>query len=359
MGKLYAIDVSITAPIFTGAGDGTGTGPAPSAALNADVIRVFQELERSINNQIGNIHTNPQNLIGAFANSSVFSSDGATQRAYGGYNAFALTLGSMFGYQLASGPGSPFSIVSEMDNLLGTLETDGDTELGINPQILNAQLGINTSGFLLRNFYLGLKFGFMRLPVENYDISTLSAGVMGNYQLFSRIRFPTGVFLWRGLNLGAGLIYQNSNLSMDFPLEAESRSVFVYGSNVTMQMQPKLGFNFNINTFTIPLEVMTSFRLFHLMNLAFGLGADIGFGNASLASDGAIDLRFENLPEDLSYTPASMGVDMGGKASPSLINPKIMSGIGFSLGPVIIYIPFTYYPLDNGFNLGFTLGIIW
>jgi hypothetical protein len=126
-----------------------------------------------------------------------------------------------------------------------------------------------------------------------------------------------------------------------------------------MEMQPKLNLNFNLNTFTIPLEVTTSVQLFYFMNLTFGLGADIGFGNTRLDVDGIVDSRFENMPASLSYTEANMSVDMGGQTSPSLINPKIMSGIGFSIGPVVIDIPFSYYPLVNGFSFGISFGVVW
>jgi len=50
---------------------------------------------------------------------------------------------------------------------------------------------------------------------------------------------------------------------------------------------------------------------------------------------------------------------MGGSGSPTTFNPKVMSGFGLSMGPVIIDVPFTYYLLDHGYNLGVTLGIVW
>ena len=346
---LFAFEIKVTQPVFS--------GNHPSVLqLNLEAARIFQNIERDIRVQLSGINSNPQKLIGAFANSSVFASDGATQRAYSGFDRFAMTAGSMIGFQL---PGSPFSIINELNYLRDTLVTEGDLGIGLNPQVFNAQFGMNTS-FLLKNFYLGAKFGLMMLPVNNVTINTLSFGVMGSYQLFSHRSLGLRTILWRGLNLGVGFIYQNSNLSLALNLDTVSENIIADGNNVTLDVQPKLDLIFNIDTLTIPLEVMTSIRLFYFLNLALGVGADIGFGNANLNAGGSVDMHFRGLPDNISYTPANLSVSgLGGDAGPNVINPKVMSGIGFTLGPVLIDIPFTYYPLDHGFNLGITFGVFW
>ena len=346
---LFAIDINVTQPVFR------GNHPAVPQ-LNLEAARIFQNLEMDVRNQLAGINANPQNLIGAFANSSVFASDGATQRAYGGFNMFAVTAGSIIGLQL---PGSPLSMINELEDFMDTLETEGDINMGLNPQIINAQFGMNAS-FLLDNLYLGVKAGFMFLPTDNFTINTLSFGVMGSYQLFKHRSIGLRSILWRGVNLGTGFIYQNTNLDIVQNLDSVRERINAGGNNVTLEVQPKLDLNFNINTFTIPLEVMTSLRLFYFLNLALGAGADIGFGTASLDAGGLFDVHIRDLPQGISYTPANMRVSgLGGEASPNVFNPKVMSGIGFTMGPVLLDIPFTYYLLDHGFNLGLTLGVFW
>jgi len=93
------------------------------------------------------------NLAGGFANASVFSSDGASQRGYEGYKAFSFTVGFMGAIQLPQ--------LTLFDKITDVFD-NGDEKIGpdllkdlmgipfgLDFQVLNAQLGINAS-FLLR-----------------------------------------------------------------------------------------------------------------------------------------------------------------------------------------------------------------
>ena len=353
MGTLFALDIRINEPKFLG-------DHPDIPEINAEIRREFDDLERELRAELGALNTNPQKLIGAFANSSVFASNGATNRGYGGYKTFAFSVGSKFGMQL---PEDPRNFIDDFEEKIDNLFADSDIAFGANAQILNAQLGINTS-FLLDGLYLGLKFGYINMPIDVFHFNTLSAGATANYQLIKRKSLPLGVIQWRGINIGTGFIMQNSKLSMDLPLETEYNDgvekIEIAGEEISVNVEGNMHVNFNINTYTIPLEVMTSIRLFWFLNLAAGVGVDIGFGNAHLDVGGSIVANFYDLPEDITQKePGSMIISMGGNAGPTLFNPKLIGGLGFSLGPVILDIPFTYYPLDHGYNLGITLGIVF
>ena len=368
---LFAIDVRITPPEFRGKDTPPGLSTEISLddferTLNEQIRDSFIGIQAEIDRQVKDIDSDPQKLIGAFADSSVFSSDGASQRGYGGYKRFAVTFGSMIGFQL---PASPFSMADEIEHIGGRLEDEHDIKLGVNPQVINAQLGINTSRFLLKDLYLGLKFGFMKLDINDISFDSFSLGGMGSYQLMANKIFASGLFLWRGINVRTGLIYQRTNFTYDFPLDTMYEEIAVtyeVGSNefsypIGVAVKPKLNLNFNVNTVTIPLEAMTSIRLFWFMNLAFGLGADVAFGRAELNVSGSAnaDINCGTLDTYLEQTKsAGLWVNMGGANGPSLFNPKIMTALGFSLGPVIIDIPVTFY-LDHGYNFGVTLGAAW
>jgi hypothetical protein len=317
------------------------------------------------------INGNPQSMIGAFATSSVFSSAGASLRTYQGYDAFAFTLGAMGGAQI---PGNPFSWVSglggELDNAFDVFDRTGDIRVGVNPQILNAQLGINTSKFLLKGLYVGLKGGFfnLNLPFNDYSFSfrTWSIGGLVNYQLIPQIRFPAGVIVWRGVNIGTGFIYQGTNLTIGLPLFPDGGNVTIPINvpgvgNITGEIRnAKFEMVFNVNTLTVPLEAVTSIRLLGFANASIGAGVDFGFGNAGLGGD--IDASIIiNIPPGYNLhmeKEGSFSVNMGGKNSPSPVSPKIMASIGFSAGPAILLdIPITYYFLSNGYNIGITFGI--
>jgi hypothetical protein len=345
---------------------------------NPNKAQIQEYIDTAFTQRIGDfrsavqgINANPQNLIGAFATSSIFSSTGASLRAYQGYDAFAFTLGVMGGAQI---PGNPFSWVSgligEVDNAFNVFDRTGDIQAGVNPQILNAQLSINTSKFLLKGLYVGLKGGFfnLNLPIRDNSFSfrTWSIGGLANYQLIPQIRFPAGIIVWRGLNIGTGLIYQGTNLTIGLPL-------FPNGGNETIPISApgvgsitgeirnaKFEMVFNVNTLTVPLEAVTSFRLLGFVNASIGAGVDFGFGNASLGGDidASINLVIPSGYNLYQEKEGSFSVNMGGENSPSPVNPKFMASFGFSAGPAILLdIPVTYYFLNNGYNIGITFGI--
>jgi hypothetical protein len=355
-GMAFAIEITLTPPQF--AGEGIYEGPANE--LNGVMDEVFGEFKKKLVNEVGNIDLNPQKLIGAFGNSSVFSSDGASQRGYRGYNLFAITVGPMIGFQL---PSSPFEIINEIDNMFDTLEQEQDIKLGLDIQLLNFQVGINTSKFLMENLYLGVKFGYMNIDLmEGLNFNTFSFGVMGNYQWMPRRSIIAGLFLWRGINFGAGLIYQKTGLNYEMELDEQTDTTEITtmpGSPITTTLTPKVNLGIGMNTLTIPLEVVTSVRILYFLNLSFGLGVDLGFGSSELKVGAEAKVNIGNLPKELTQIqPAAMSATMGGDSGPDFFNPKIMTGLGFSLGPAIIDIPVTFY-LGSGYSAGVTVGIAW
>jgi len=350
MAPLFAIDVTLTPLKF-------GGSSLIVDQINQQLESIFAQYEKEISTTLGPININLNELTGAFATSSIFASTGATQRGFGGYNLLAVTVGAMGGLRL---PASPFSFVREMNSLLDNVERLDDISLGFNPQLINAQIGFNTSKFLLDKLYLGLKLGYFRLDTGPVTFSTPSIGLMANYQLIPQIRFPTGIIIWRGINLGTGLIYQYTDMGISIPLPSKREPLNLLGYNLTtIIIDSQLTLEFVKNTITIPLEAMTSLRMFGFLNLSLGLGADIGFGSADFNLTGDVTASFEGLPEFLNpLQNAGLSASTGSKNSPDLFNPKLMAGFGFSIGPVIIDIPVTYYFLNNGYNLGVTLGLI-
>jgi hypothetical protein len=366
MTPLFAIDVTFFPPKF---------GGSPSAIIdpiNGQLESIFAQYENEVGKTLQYININTEKLVSAFATSSVFASTGATQRGYGGYNAFAVTLGAMGGIML---PINPFSLLGEINSILDNVEKLDDISFGFNPQVLNAQIGLNTS-FLLDRLYLGLKLGYFNLGTGPITFTTPSIGVMANYQLIPQIRIPLGIVVWRGINLGTGLIYQNTKMGIGIPLPSQNYSINLYELSVSMiGIDPELTTDFDIetmirveselilefvkSTLTIPLEAVTSLRLLGFLNLSFGLGADLGFGSADFKLTGNATASIEGLPGFLNpIENAGLSASIDGTNSPDFFNPKLMAGLGFSLGPVIIDVPFTIYPVNNGYNFGITLGFV-
>jgi len=357
--RLSAIDFQFNRPSVT------GTNPYIDAFRN-ELYAYLDEYETELNNEYGSIRANPPKLIGAFATTSVFSSGGASLRSYQGYESFAVTVGAMGGIQLPISPFTVFSDIAQIekvvDDLYDQIVNENDLMLGVNPQILNAQLGVNTSKFLLPGLYLGLKGGWMNINPSFLPMSfqTWSIGAMANYQLIPQARVAGGLIVWRGLNVGLGFIYQKTSLNIDMPLpldEIGDPQNLGNGFSITMNdMNVSMGID--VNTCTIPVEAVTSIRLLGFLNFSLGIGADVGFGSATLRANGDANFSLGYPSNDVQVAPIILTANMGGSNSPNIFNPKAMTSIGFSAGPAIILdIPITYYFLNNGINVGITFGV--
>jgi hypothetical protein len=248
-----------------------------------------------------------------------------------------------------------------LGNISDTLNKEHDLKLGLNPQIITGQISINTSKFLLDKLYLGARFGYMNMDsldlIDGFSFNSLSLGLMANYQLIPQKKLAAGLLLWRGLNLGTGFIYQGTNIGYKIKLEPTEAQP-IGSSGYSLQIDPSLTLDMDIKTFTIPLEASTSVRLLWFLNLALGLGVDLGFGKSDMKVGMSGDVNVTSNGDIAEMTPGNISISAGGDMAPGFFNPKLMTGVGISLGPVIIDIPVTLY-LDNGYNVGVTLGVVW
>lgn len=344
----------------------TGTAPTLSGTnadtINSSLATAFSSALDDINNSLEDIKAKPELLIKAFGDAGLYASHGATQRAYGGFKSFAFTFGGMIGGAL---PDSPLNIFSNpagyVDTLLDRFQNEGDIRLGVMPQGVSANISINTSKFLIKDLYLGVHLGYMKLDniVEGLTFDHLSLGATVNYQLIKPV--GKGLFVWRGVNIGSGFIYQGTTLgyalnAKDLDLGKVEQS-FDSGGKLTIT-PTSVNFNFSVDNFVIPVEATTAIQLLWFLNIPVGVGADIGFGKSELKMGMSAEMSAE-LSGYTTDTPGSLSINAGGNMAPSLMNLKLMSGIGLKFGPVVIDVPVTWYFQDNGFSVGVSAGFIW
>jgi len=345
----FALDIDGKAPTLTGSGANATTQSAVNNAFNS----ALNELRANTQG----IDTKPEDFIRSWGDSAIFASHGATTRAYGDYKLFSFTLGPMIGVQL---PGDPFKIADDLDDLTKKLNDDKDIKLGLSPQVFNARLGINTSKFLLDNLYLGLHLGFIKLDgeifgLEGFDYNNFSLGITGNYQLVKPVKLAAGLILWRGVNVGSGLIYQTTNIN--YSLKMDSYKAPISGANAELVIDPTLKLDMDIGTVTVPLEATTAVRLLWFLNIPLGVGVDLGFGKSDIKIGMDGDIKIDGLP-GTQANGGYVSATAGGDVPPSFFNLKLMTGIGLNFGPVLLDIPVTFY-LGNGYNVGVTLGVVW
>jgi len=368
-GMVFAVDVEIKAPHFSGGG---AEIQGFLDEINGQLGTFFDEYAGLISSDIDNFLPGSfNNLAGAFANASVFSSDGASQRGYEGYKTFSFTAGFMGALQFPK----QFTLLDEiMDAIKGGEGEIGffddkdklDIGIGLDIKALNAQFGINTSKFLLKGLYFGFKFSMFETNwikaiaayFPDFSFKTMSVGINTSYQLISQKRLLLGLFVWRGLNLSAGFTWQKTSFELTSALPIDEELLNFQFEGITMPFTEVMRFGINTNTYIIPVEAMTSIRLLGFLNVALGAGVDIAFGSSNINAHGSLDVgEITGLPPDVIMdTPPILRLSLGGKSAPSIFNPKAMGAVGFNFGPVIIDIPVTYYFLDNGYSLGVTFG---
>jgi len=341
----------------------TGTG---SAEFNKETKDAFDKAIKELEDHL-KVFKNPDKFLEAMGDSAVFASHGATTRGYGGYKLFSATIGAMIGAQLPTGL---TSIMDDIDGLTDSLEKDGDIRFGISPNVFNVNIGLNMGimkflpehlGIIKRdNLYVGLRVGYFNLPEmdlgkdSKLNYNNLTIGVTANYQIIPSISLA-GLLVWRGVNLGSGILYNHSKLSFDMTFD-DIREPISQGASIVID-DPKASINLTSNTVTIPLEAITAVKLL-IFNIPFGIGADLSFGSTSLAAGIDAPIGFENLYAYKQEKPGDIAVNGDLSNSPHFFNFKIMTGIGITAGPVVIDIPLTFYP-SGGFNFGLTIGAVF
>ncbi|WP_010254707.1 Lsa36 family surface (lipo)protein [Treponema primitia] len=360
---VFALEIKGTEPKVTG----PGQYAAIVGALNSQIKESWNDALDDLNEEVEKIDPKPEKLIKGFADASVFASHGATQRGYGEPDLFTFTIGSTVGVKIGS---SLSGLGDYFDSIADELEDEGDLSLGLNIQAISGQFNLNTSRWLLDGLDLGFRFGMFKLDdnlIDGFGFNTLSLGVVGNYQLLKELTIVPFLLKWRGLSLGTGLIYQNTklNYSMDIDVDRQAiGQVSVSGVTVNggyINIDPKLVFDMTTNTVTIPLEATTAVHLLSFLNIALGVGVDIAFGGNDMNLKLSSDVTLEEVAPGTGIkqsTPGTLSVSGGGDVAPTFFNPKLMTGIGFKIGPVILDIPVTLYFGDGtGLNAGITLGV--
>jgi len=327
--------------------------------VNDQMKDAFDELLGTLSDQFNEMpFGSPTKFLGAMANSSVYGSHGATTRAYGGYKMLSATIGSMFGFQL---PNGLVSIINDINGISDTIKEDGDLNLGVGPNVFNVNFGLHMGFIKLDKLYLGARLGYFKLPslINDFNYDYLTLGVTANYQIIPSLSLA-GLITCRGLSLGSGLLYNKSNIKITVPVgDPINEQIGDDDSIGYVRLKPKASLNLKINTVTIPIEAVTAIKLL-IFNIPLGLGADIAFGKTDLGFgvDSDIDLDLKKGNGLSQATKGNLSVKAGANASPTVFNFKIMTGFGFVMGPVVIDIPLTIYPANNGYTFGLTMGAV-
>ncbi len=317
-----------------------------------DLNQAWTDMQTKIHEKLDK-YTNQYDLSRGIANSGVYSTQVATQSGYTGYDKYFVTIGTQAAAQ------SPSTSPSEIKGAFGEMRDKGDLYAGAAWQIWAMQVGMRAD-FLLDDLFMGLKFGYASVPYKDYKFTDVTAGLVANYMLINEAYKAKGGFVWRGLSVGSGLMFMKNDMDYGFKVGTITQDITsgtLSGSQLTYT--PDVTLKTSSYAVSIPVELTTAIRLLWCFNLSLGVGMDISMGKSEidLAIKGKSDIT--NLPSGYTSVPQDVLIDGGtnGKG-PYVARPRLMTGVGFEIGPVVLDVPMAWY-FKSGFTAGVTVGFRW
>jgi hypothetical protein len=370
------------------------TDPAFALALGGDAAAVEAQINTALataanqvqsQSDISKYDGKQEELAKGFGNANAYSAQAATLQGYQGYSLFAVSGGFMFGSQLPSLDPNKLTAISD------TIADDPDVYAGLAPSVTFINVGFNAQkvfGFFnkdlgdrLKHFYFNVKFGSLSQSFgtgdNTLDFDTTNFGIGVNYQWLPSVGILGGFARWRGINFGSGFLYQSNTI--DFTTTTSvTQSVTTTDSSTSTDVttvisaNPKLNVEAKMNTVSIPLEATTSVQFLWLFNLNAGVGADLVFGSSNITATGTSNANVDSMTVNngaltKTYTNGNgynitqqgkVSVKAGTDGNPELARVRLMTGLGFNVGPLKLDIP-VYYYLASGLALGITGGFVW
>lgn len=351
----------------------TGTAPyltipgyeSYTAGLNGQIQTSFNTAITQANQDLAP-YRDQDKLATGFANANLYSTNSATHQGFQNYSLFTITTGVMVGVQAPTANIDYYTGGKIEDDI----KTNGDLYAGVAGSVSLVNIGIN-AGFLLPGIYINGKFGKFNsawvYDSKEFSFNTFIVGAGLTYSLFDEIGY--GLLRWRGLTVGSGLVYQTTAVSYKTSLDTiyEQFSHTDIGVTITgnVVLDPSFNITLDMYTISVPFEVNTAVQLLWLLNLTLGAGVDVVAGNADLVLKAASDATIENVAVNNSpasnyqVTPGNLYIDGSTKGiKPTLAHARVMTGIGFNLGPVKLDVPIIYY-FNYGAAVGVTVGVVW
>jgi len=285
-------------------------------------------------------------------------------------------------FMLGAGVGASFTGVKTMmesamtqnfDKLNPSTNGGNLPPIGLSP-VLSFGFGLKLSflpGFLKKVNVFGSYFGFDKQLIESYTtpivlgdpVTKMDFGMkyysfMGQYKVINKIDLPKipvigGVIRWGGLDFTSGLqlsnVYANVEITKNIdkcltsdPATATDTSCALGGvmdlRDMRVASTTKAGLNFT--TYSVPLELSTSLRLFWFFTFFAGGAVDLNFGNSTVdAKPTAVvqsDLKNQFNGGSTVHFSANADADLGNSSVPDMITNRIFGGLQINIALIKI-----------------------
>lgn len=320
---------------------------AGAGVTQPDIDAAFQQALQRANIDLMK-YQRQDDITKGFANASTFAAAAGTIQGYQNYEIFSVSAGIMAGVQA---PKLDYDYYKDIDK---KIKEDGDIYAGAGGGLAFVNVGIHAK-FIAEGLYFSIKYGGMPYkPINEIKIDPRLIGIGINYALVKEKNAPIGIVKWRGLSIGTGLLYNRNELDLKVKMDIKEETVAI---GTVVDVDPSMKFNFVTNTYTIPLDIVTSVRLLWVFNLALGAGVDFNYGKSrlDLSADGSVTVKSIAVYAAPGYVQV---IQPRQSNEPSVVRFRAMAGVGLNLGPVKIDVPVVYYP-PTGVAVGITAGVVW
>lgn len=332
-------------------------------AINDNLVSGFLDIETALNQNTFSHLGGLDQLAKAFANANAATADNASLGGFQNYDAFALVVG--FNLGLAVPTLDPVGALVAIDDVA----TTGDLYAGAATGGVAAQVGVNL-GPWVPGLYANARFGSVpSLSLGGIGFQQVLVGAGVNYTLVRPYNFFYGLFQWRGLSAGTGLVYNTSTAQVAVKVPDQSSgdySVVVTdgASSATLNYSAQASeiraqLTVNHSSLVVPFDLTSSVQVLWFLNLGVDLGLDLAFSGSRVTLDGSSQLSLSGL-DGAQVTPGAVALSaVDTRAGGDVFLPRIGASVGLDLTALKVNVPVTYYPLSKTVAVGIVGGVVW
>lgn len=350
----FAVTIRGRAPQFTNGGD-----PDDSGSLNHAINSAFMTALGMANDAVAQ-YKDQEKLAQAFCDANAYASHAVEFWGYQGYDKIAFLGGLSLAIEM------PSLESGSLADALEEIEETGDAQIGASlGGGLNLGLHLGWFNTKARDWYVNLKvFKYdLSIPYKGYTFNykNLTIGLGANYQLVRQKKFGKNLFLWRGISIGTGFLFQQSSMDYGIDIQTQSSSFTWDTTAMSVILDSRIMLKLTMNTYTIPIDVTTSLRILYFLNINLGAGIDFNFGNAQVFAQARAHAHVTGDP-GVEYGIVVPGFVQGYAFTdgvPFMLRGRLMAGMGITIGPAVLCdFNLTYY-FDTGIAMNLSAGFAW
>lgn len=287
------------------------------------------------------------NMPRGFANANASATNVSSNQSFQNYEIFSVMIGSINGVILSSEPVN--GMLTNQDPYFGD-----SIAAAIN-------VGVNLS-FIQENLYGSVKFGSLKMKYDDDSYKNTQIGIGLDYAIVPEWSYLYGLARWRGISIGSGLIYNQTEVSVkDENLGDEYKYSQGLPTSGMVTTKPLVDYTMKMQTLTIPVHVVSSVQFLWLFNIGGGFGADINVTTAKMdmVAHGIINAEVSGVVQESPgyfYSHASATSKMEPK---DIVSPKVLLSLGANISALKLDIPVSYYPVTKALSFGFNIGAAW